>query len=41
MGKFLKENWLFILLPVLLVTAAILYLVMAGGGSNDFGGYDL
>ncbi len=41
MGKFLKENWVFILLPVLLVTAVILYLVFASGGSGEFGGYDL
>ncbi len=41
MGKFLKENWLYILLPILLVAAAILYLVYASGGSSDFGGYDV
>ena len=43
MGKFLKENWLYILLPIVLVLAGILYLVYAGEGSgpSKFGGYEL
>ncbi|MFT4649509.1 MAG: hypothetical protein ACI87O_000596 [Planctomycetota bacterium] len=43
MGKFLKENWIYILLPVLLVLGAILYLVFSGDGSGagEITGYEI
>ena len=30
MGKFFKENWLYILLPIVLVLAAVIALVVFG-----------
>ncbi len=41
MGKFFEENWLYILLPILLVAAVILYLVLSSGNSDQFTGYPL
>ncbi len=43
MGKFCKENWLYILLPVAIVLGVVLYLVMSGSGEgpSTFNGYEL
>jgi hypothetical protein len=43
MGKFFKENWLYIALPIFLVLGVVLYLALSGNGSgpSDFGGYDI
>ena len=43
MGKFLKENWLYILMPIVLVLAGILFLVYSsdGGGPSVITGYEL
>ena len=35
MGAFLKENWIWIVTPMVLVVAAIVYLLMTGGDEGD------
>lgn len=35
MGKFLKENWLWILAPIVLVLGGLVVLMMSTGGGND------
>lgn len=34
MGNFLKENWLWIVTPVVVVAAVVLYVVVSSGGSD-------
>ena len=43
MGKFFKDNWLYILLPILLVAAAVIALLLMGDGDNGgtFSGYEI
>jgi len=43
MGKFLKENWVYILLPILLVLAAVLAMIFFGQGDGNgaFSGYEI
>ncbi|MDF1839528.1 MAG: hypothetical protein P1V35_16790 [Planctomycetota bacterium] len=43
MGKFFKENWLFMLLPILIVLGVVLYLALSGSGEgpSSFNGYEL
>ena len=40
--RFLKENWIWIMAPVVLFAAVAAYLYLsADGGFSDGGGYDL
>lgn len=43
MGKFFKENWLYILLPIVLVLLAVLAMTYFGEGKNPgkINGYDI
>lgn len=37
MGSFLRENWIWILAPMVLVLVAVLTLLIIGGGESDAG----
>ncbi|HPF13367.1 MAG TPA: hypothetical protein PLJ12_03800 [Planctomycetota bacterium] len=43
MRKFLKENWLYILIPIVLVLGALALLAYfgQGDGQGNFSGYDI
>ena len=35
MGKFLRENWLWILAPIVLVAILMIWIVMSGSGDES------
>ncbi len=43
MGKFFKDNWLYIVLPIVLVALAVAALVFfgQGEGGGSFSGYEI
>ena len=40
MIEFFKENWLWILIPILLVLGVLIWFVLADGGQGDVGAFD-
>ena len=39
MGNFLKENWAYIVIPIVLVAIAVIALLVMGGGDDPAAGF--